>query len=728
MDVSQYLEIFLDETNEHLQNLNTQILILEQEPDNMDTINEIFRAAHSLKGMAGTMGYKRMQNLTHDMENVFSEVRNGNITVKANMIDILFQCLDALEEYNTNIRESADEGTNDNEPLIKQLNAILKGGAEPEAAPEKAAQPTADSSVETEAVAGDGNQKWQEMKLGDSEQTVIAEALHQGKKAYGMTVKVQEACILKAARAFLVFKAVEEFGEIIYSNPSAQDIEDEKFDLDFSLIVVTDEPLDKVLQAVRGVSEIEDVTAGVYEAGKHVAAAAEEEAGASEEKDVKEVPAAKEAPAKAEPVKETPAKAEIQKADAAKAAEPSAAKAAPAAGKNDKKPGTGKPIVNRTVRVDIEKLDTLMNLVSELIIAKNSLVSASATVEGNANSEVNDQIEYLESVTTSLHESVMKVRMVPIESVVTKFPRMIRDLSKKLDKKMELYMSGEETELDRTVVDEIGDPLMHLLRNSADHGLESAEVRKERGKPEVGSIFLDAYQDGNNVVIEVRDDGNGIDTESVKNKGIERGIITPEQAEIMTEKEIIDLLFNAGFSTAKTVSDVSGRGVGLDVVKSKIEALSGEVEVKTKLGEGSTWIIRLPLTLAIIQALMVVIGDEKYAISLGSIQTLEDIPASDVKLVQNKEVIHLRDIVIPLIRMTEILDIESTKDPNENLVVVIVKKGDKYAGLVVDELIGQQEIVIKSMGKYINKCKIISGATILGDGEVALILDANALI
>ena len=610
MDVSQYLEIFLDETNEHLQNLNTQILILEQEPDNMDTINEIFRAAHSLKGMAGTMGYKRMQNLTHDMENVFSEVRNGNITVKANMIDILFQCLDALEEYNTNIRESADEGTNDNEPLIKQLNTILKGSSEAEAEPAKAAE-TVDK-----AEADAGSQKWQEMKLGDSERTVIAEALHQGKKAYGMTVKVQEACILKAARAFLVFKAVEEFGEIIYSNPSAQDIEDEKFDLDFSLIVVADEPLDKVLQAVR----------------------------------------------------------------------------------------------------------------SELIIAKNSLVSASATVEGNASSEVNDQIEYLESVTTSLHESVMKVRMVPIESVVTKFPRMIRDLSKKLDKKMELYMSGEETELDRTVVDEIGDPLMHLLRNSADHGLESAEVRKERGKPEVGSIFLDAYQDGNNVVIEVRDDGNGIDTESVKNKGIERGVITPEQAEIMTEKEIIDLLFNAGFSTAKTVSDVSGRGVGLDVVKSKIEALSGEVEVKTKLGEGSTWIIRLPLTLAIIQALMVVIGGEKYAISLGSIQTLEDIPASDVKLVQNKEVIHLRDIVIPLIRMTEILDIESTKDPNENLVVVIVKKGDKYAGLVVDELIGQQEIVIKSMGKYINKCKIISGATILGDGEVALILDANALI
>ncbi|MCI8773375.1 MAG: chemotaxis protein CheA [Lachnospiraceae bacterium] len=721
MDVSQYLEIFLDETNEHLQNLNTQILILEQEPDNMDTINEIFRAAHSLKGMAGTMGYKRMQNLTHDMENVFSEVRNGNITVKANMIDILFQCLDALEEYNTNIRESADEGTNDNEPLIKQLNAILKGGAEPEAEEEK---PAAQKAAEAETAAE--GQKWQEMKLGDAEKTVIAEALHQGKKVYGLTVKVQEACILKAARAFLVFKAVEEFGEIISSNPSAQDIEDEKFDLDFSLIVVTDESLEKVVQAAKSVSEIDDVVGGVCETGKQVSAEPqEEEHAAVEEKAVKEEKSVQAVSAKEEPVKEVPAKAEVQKAAETSVQAP--AKAAPA-GKNDKKPATGKPIVNRTVRVDIEKLDTLMNLVSELIIAKNSLVSASETVEGNANSEVNDQIEYLESVTTSLHESVMKVRMVPIESVVTKFPRMIRDLSKKLDKKMELYMSGEETELDRTVVDEIGDPLMHLLRNSADHGLESAEVRKERGKPEVGSIFLDAYQDGNNVVIEVRDDGNGIDTESVKNKGIERGVITPEQAEIMTEKEIIDLLFNAGFSTAKTVSDVSGRGVGLDVVKSKIEALSGEVEVKTKLGEGSTWIIRLPLTLAIIQALMVVIGGEKYAISLGSIQTLEDIPASDVKLVQNKEVIHLRDLVIPLIRMTEILDIESTKDPNENLVVVIVKKGDKYAGLVVDELIGQQEIVIKSMGKYINKCKIISGATILGDGEVALILDANALM
>ncbi len=713
MDVSQYLEIFLDETNEHLQNLNTQILSLEQDPENMDTINEIFRAAHSLKGMAGTMGYKRMQTLTHDMENVFSEVRNGNIKVKADMIDVLFQCLDALEEYNTNIRESSDEGTNDNGALIKRLNDIMSDGSEDSSASAGQTQaPQAQAAAEA-AVGG-----FVGIKLNESQQSVLSEAIKQGKGVYGLTVKVQESCILKAARAFLVFKAIEETSEIIVSDPSSQDIEDEKFDLHFSLIIVSEADLNEVLTAARSVSEIEDVSGSALNLDD-VGAAETEESHAAETEG-----AAAEAPAQtAQPVRAAQTSAETPAAAPAESAQTPAPTPAPAA----KKAPVNKPVVNRTVRVDIEKLDTLMNLVSELIIAKNSLVSASA-MSGNSSQAVNEQIEYLESVTTSLHESVMKVRMVPIESTVNKFPRMVRDLQKKLGKKMELYMSGEETELDRTVVDQIGDPLMHLLRNSADHGLESAAVRKERGKPEVGSIFLDAYQDGNNVVIEVRDDGNGIDTKAVKNKAIERGVITPEQGDAMSEKEIIDLLFNAGFSTAKVVSDVSGRGVGLDVVKSMIESLSGEVEVKSKLGEGSTWTIRLPLTLAIIQALMVEIGNEKYAIALGSIQTIEDIPPSDVNLVQAKEVIQLRDLVIPLIRLNEILDIPSKKDPEENLVVVVVKKGDKLAGLVVDELIGQQEIVIKSLGKYISKCKIISGATVLGDGEVALILDANSLI
>lgn len=322
----------------------------------------------------------------------------------------------------------------------------------------------------------------------------------------------------------------------------------------------------------------------------------------------------------------------------------------------------------------------------------------------------------------------MKVRMVPIESVVNKFPRMIRDLSKKLNKSMELVMTGEDTELDRTVVDQIGDPLQHLLRNSADHGLESAEVRRKRGKPEKGTICLNAFQEGNNVIIEVSDDGNGIDTERVKEKAIEREIITPEQAEALSQKEIIDFLFMPSFSMAKKITDVSGRGVGLDVVKSNIEALGGDVEVKSVLGEGSKFIVRLPLTLAIIQALMVEVHDEKYAIALGSIQTIEDIPVSEIKYVQAKEVIHIRGLVIPIIRLEKILDLEPTGEEKESLTVVIVKKGEKFAGLVVDNLMGQQEIVIKSIGKYINNNKIISGATVQGDGEVAMILDANALM
>ena len=694
MDVSQYLEIFIDETKEHLQSLNTQILTLEQEPEDMDTINEIFRAAHSLKGMAGTMGYKRMQTLTHDMENVFSEVRNGTVKVNATVIDVLFQCLDALEEYLANIQSSADEGTNENENLIKALNEFLNGKTEQpkeEKAPEKAAE-KADAPQEGSADA-DKN-KWKDLQLKDSQVHVLSEAQKEGKKVIGLTVFVQETCILKAARAFLVYKTLEDLGEVIVSQPSAQDIEDEKFEFDFSVILVSDSDCEKAIAAAKNVSEIENVYGGYLEiTGEQTTEIASTQTDDTEK-------AQDNMPAVSNKGNDT--KQQVEKK---------------------------KPVVNRTVRVDIEKLDDLMNLVSELIIAKNSLVSATTAKSDAGSKSVNEQIEYLESVTTNLHESVMKVRMVPIESVVNKFPRMIRDLQKKLGKKMELYMSGEETELDRTVVDEIGDPLMHLLRNSADHGIEGdVNLRKKRGKSETGSIFLDAYQDGNNVVIEVRDDGNGIDVEAVKRKALERGTITEEQASVMSDKDIVNLLFLPSFSTAKVVSDISGRGVGLDVVRSKIESLSGEVEVKTVLGEGSTWTIRLPLTLAIIQSLMVIIGGEKYAIPLGTIQTIESIPPSGVKYVQQKEVINLRGNVIPIVRMSDVLGCQSERDADEDLIIVIVKKGDRQAGLVIDELTGQQEIVIKSLGKYINKSKVISGATILGDGEVALIIDPNALI
>ena len=697
MDVSQYLEIFIDETKEHLQNLSELLLVIEKEPEDKATINEIFRAAHSLKGMAGTMGFKRMQNLTHNMENVFSEIRNDKMKITASLVDTLFQCLDALETYLANIQETSDEGTDDNEPIIKLLNEFLATEGEVKQAEAAPAQDKAETTSAASVVNTDNNDlaKYMNIPLADFEKHAINEARKKGMKAYGFTVYLDPSCILKAARAFLVFKGIEEVGEVIKSDPSTQDIEDEKFELEFSVFVVSNESLEKVLSIIKHVSEIKDAVGG-------------------------ELPEIKEE-SKNEVVQDTPSTAEVHKEAAPAKTEDK--KAAPAK--------AGKPVANRSVRVDIDKLDVLMNLVSELIIAKNGLVSINNSSEdavavGRQN--FNEQIEYLERVTTSLHESVMNVRMVPIETVVNRFPRMIRDLSKKLGKKMELYMTGEETELDRTVIDEIGDPLMHLLRNSADHGLETAEVRAQRGKPEVGTIFLNAYQDGNNVVIEVGDDGNGIDVEKVRKKAIEKGTITAEQAEAMTDKDIVDLLFRPSFSTAEKISDVSGRGVGRDVVKSKIEALGGDVEVKTKLGEGSTFIVRLPLTLAIIQALMVKLGDEQYAISLGSIETLEDITKDDIKYVNSKEVIHLRDMVIPIIRLGKLLDVESTEEDNENMTVVIVRKGDRRAGIVVDSLIGQMEIVIKSLGSYINVNKMISGATILGDGDIALIIDANTLV
>ena len=522
----------------------------------------------------------------------------------------------------------------------------------------------------------------------------VNEALKKGLGVYEIDVTVDENCILKAARAFLVFKNLEGHCDVIKSEPSTQDIEDEKFDKKFTIVVVSKESMEDISGIIRNVSEIKSAEA------KAITTPFPE----SEETESKE-----EAKTEQTEVSEATSSKEAKKEETKKPSMLTQAKKAAAA--NSK-------AVSHTVRVDIDKLDVLMNLVSELIIAKNGLVSASISDDGETasnNQKFTEQIEYLERVTTNLHESVMKVRMMPIEGVISKFPRMIRDLNKKLNKKMELYITGEETELDRTVLDEIGDPIMHLLRNSADHGLESAEVRAERGKPEVGSIYLNAFQEGNNVVIEVADDGNGIDVEKVKSKAVEKGTLTQEQADALTEKEAIDLLFKPSFSTSDKITDVSGRGVGLDVVKSKIEAL-----VKTKYGEGSTFSIRLPLTLAIIQALMVKLGDEKYAISLGSIETIEDVPVGDIKYVHAKEVINLRGSVIPLIRLRDILDV-----PGE---VVIVRKGDKLAGLVVDSLIGQMEIVIKSLGKYININRMISGATILGDGSVALIIDANTLV
>ncbi|TCK97914.1 two-component system chemotaxis sensor kinase CheA [Natranaerovirga hydrolytica] len=689
MDISQYLEIFIEESKEHLQLLNESLLNLEKDPANIELVNEIFRVAHTLKGMSGTMGYKRMQKLTHDMENVLAEIRNEKIKTSANLLDVLFQSLDALEEYVDTIVNTGTEGENDNEKIIAALNAILNEETEEVVADKK---PEVKISVETEGQEDASLRKHKELTITEYEESAILKAYNENYKVYGLTIYIQETCILKSARAFIIFRTLENLGQVIKSNPSVQEIEDENFDNDFSVFLVSNETPEKIYEEIRTIAEVSDVL--LDEVSLEDAKIED-----SEEKDdiLEEINL----------VKDT--KKDIKKEEQQNSNQ------------------NNKPKTNRTVRVDIERLDNLMNLVSELIIIKNGLETIDVDTQDQ---NFNESIEYLERVTTNLHDAVMKVRMVPIERVFNRFPRMIRDLSRKLDKNIELNITGEDTELDRTVIDEIGDPLVHLLRNAADHGLETKNERAKTGKDEQGIINLTAYQDGNNVVIEVEDDGKGIDTDKVKEKAVSKGVISPEVAEAMTENEAIELLFKPSFSTAGEISDVSGRGVGLDVVKTKIETLGGDIEVRSTLGIGSKFIIRLPLTLAIIQALMVNLGQEKYAIPLNTIQTIEDIKKDEIKYVQSKEVIHLRGSVIPLVRLNEELHV--TKEENEEVLdyetVVIVNKGDRKAGFVVDSLIGQQEIVIKSLGKYLINIKMIAGATILGDGEVALILDVNTLV
>lgn len=688
MDMSQYLEIFIEESKEHLLALNQSLLVLEKNPDDTAMLNEIFRVAHTLKGMAGTMGYNRMGTLTHDMENVLQAIRNNELKISTELIDLLFKCLDALESYVDNIVNTGTEGTNDYTDIIKALGSTLTG--KDQKAVNKPAENTA-----AEAANKQSRLATADFDINQYEQNVINKAADVNMNAYKITVLLNKGCVLKSARAFVIFQCLEKNSEIIRSQPCVQDIEDEKFDFEFTVVVVSKQNAEFLNKELNGIAEVDDV---IIEALESKPVEVEEK-----QDDNQYI--------NNETMNDTKAGDDGD----TDAGEHEAAKVNTAA----VKPKTGK-----TVRVDIERLDVLMNWVSELIITKTRLEGLNS---GDRSLKFNEAVEYLERITTNLNDAVMKVRMVPVETVFNRFPRMIRDISRELGKEIDLLMTGEETELDRTVIDEIGDPLIHLLRNSADHGIESTEQRKKLGKPEAGHIYLRAYQAGNNVVIEVEDDGQGINIEKVKKKAIEKGLINKDIANSISNKDIIELLFKPSFSTADKVTDLSGRGVGLDVVKTKIEALGGVVEVETQENKGSKFIIRLPLTLAIMQALLVLIGAETYAIPLNSIKEIINISPDEIKLVQKQEVILLRNTVVPIVRLDRVLEVVKEEEEQKQLTVVIVKKGDKLSGFLVDHLIGQQEIVIKSLGKLLVGIKCIAGATILGDGNVALILDVNSL-
>ncbi|MDP4179463.1 MAG: chemotaxis protein CheA [Bacillota bacterium] len=685
MDMSQYLEIFIEESKEHLQGLNQSLLQLEKNPQDVPMLNEIFRVAHTLKGMAGTMGFNKMAKLTHDMENVLHALRSNEIKVSTDMVDLMFKCLDALDSYVNEVITKGSEGNEEYTDIINGLDNILKKKIDN--TPIKVA--TGDKNLQNEEKPS--NLSTLNFKMNQYEQNLVNKAVEMAMNVYKITIVLNKGCVLKSARSFIIFQTLERYSEIIKSEPRVEDIEDEKFDFEFTVIVISKKDEETFQKEITSIAEVEEVIISTIHASNF--------------QTVQEVIA-----------QETEQKTEQIGENQPEESEPENHKAVQTSKSNMK---TGK-----TVRVDIDRLDVLMNLVSELIIIKTRLEGLDE-IERTQN--YNEVIEYFERVTTSLHDAVMKVRMVPVETVFNRFPRMLRDISRSLGKELELNMSGEETELDRTVIDEIGDPLIHLLRNSADHGIESVEKRKETGKSEVGHINLRAYQDGNNVIIEVEDDGRGIDLEKVKKKAIEKGFVNKDVAKNLSQKDIIDFLFKPSFSTTEKITDLSGRGVGLDVVKTKIEALGGVVEVDTEAGKGSKFIIRLPLTLAIIQALLVQINEEKYALPLNTIREIIKVKPEDIKQVQKQEIILLRNIIVPIIRVGDILDVPPSQKNNKLLTVVIVKKGEKLSGFLVDNLIGQHEIVIKSLGKLLGGIRTIAGATILGDGNVALILDVNSL-
>ena len=679
---NQYMDMFLDESHEHLQSLNEGLLRLEENMEEIGAVNDIFRNAHTLKGMSATMGFAKIAELTHEMEDVLDLVRKEQLKLNEDIMDTLFKCLDSLEQMVDSVGNGEAEDVVDVTDLVAKLSSISKGTPPPAAAAPAAAAPAAAEA----AAAGS------ELDIDEIDLDVMKKAKEAGLHIYHVKVTLMETCVLKAARSVMVMHALDEVGDVIKSIPAAEDLEQEKFERSFDVVVTTANDAEAVQNAVDTVSEIEDIA--VEELDPDQFGKAAEAAPAA-------TPAAAAAPAAAEPAK----------------------KAAPAAAKPAAAPAK-KQHQSQSVRVDIEKLDTLMNLMGELVINKVRLEQIGQT---HRMSDLMETLEQMDRVTGDLQNIVMKVRMVPVSAVFNRFPRMVRDVSKELGKEINLTIEGEETELDRTVIDEIGDPIMHLLRNSLDHGVESPDKREAKGKPRVGEVGLIARHEGNNVVIMITDDGAGINADVSRRKAVEKGMISQDEADRLDDADAVRLIFLPGFSTAEQITDISGRGVGMDVVRSKIEALSGHVDVETHIDEGSVFKIKLPLTLAIIQAMLVQVQDEMYAIPLGSIDSTINIEPSDIQTVQNKEVIVLRGEIIPIIRMEEALQVPHTKDSDE-LFVVVVHAGEAKAGIVVDNLIGQQEIVIKTLGNLFAGLKLFGGATVLGDGKVALILDVATMI
>lgn len=693
MDMNQYLSMFIDESNDHLQSLNEKMLELEHSPEDLSIVQVIFRSAHTLKGMAATMGFEDLASLTHKMENVLDLVRNEKLQMKEPIFDVLFQSLDALESMVQDIM-AGGEGKLDVSHIVSSLQAIEKG------------EESSVSSVEATDVSSTGTASSMPA-LDEFQNSVLLQSLHDGQGVMFIKVTISKTSQLKSVRAYMVFDLLERSGDVIKTEPSVEQIEQDQFEYEFSLYYITQMQPEELKKAILNISEIEEVnviplTEEMLGLGSNEAAAAAE---------VMEKP-------EATPEADTDSKNnETSKAVPDNEKEKTARTAA--------KTNTA-PAASKTIRVDIERLDVLMNLFSELLIDRSRLEQLSNELE---HTDLIETVAHMSRVSSDLQNIVLKLRMVPVDTVFNRFPRMIRDLAKSLNKKVDLVITGAETELDRTVIDEIGDPLVHLLRNAVDHGVESISDRVESGKSETGTIQLRAFHSGNHVFIEIEDDGAGIYREKLLKIAISRGVVTEAESAEMTDEQVFQLLFAPGFSTAEKISDISGRGVGLDVVKAKITSLGGNVTIHSVPGKGTNFSVQLPLTLSIISAMLIKLGTEKYAIPLSSIVETGIVKKEIIRVIHGTRMISFREALIPYVSLAEFFQVEDYSDKDEDEIeIVVIRKGDQLAALAIDDFIGQNEIVIKTLGKYLPAIQGISGATILGDGQVALIIDPNGLI
>lgn len=675
-DMNQYLDLFLQEADEQLETLEQETLKLESDPSD-ERLQAIFRAAHTLKGSSRAMGFSHFAELTHEMENVLDLLRSGQLAVTLDSADCLLSCIDTLAQMKDSISAGQGDGQVETKALVIELQR-LQSGVSPVLSGKKSA---VSDSPQTTSIAPD---LWPALELASEESPV-----------FHAKIVLADDCAMKFVRVFMAINVAQQMGELLATHPAQEDLEEERFDSAFELVFHASGTIEEAEGLFKEISEIERVEVQPWQTPKPE----------------KQTLAAQESAPKLElQVNESLVKAQAE-------AKPEA---------QQRKSETG-----QTIRVDVARLDALMNLVGELVIDRTRIAQVaaelSAVTSHPAIEALNETVSHIGRISTDLQDQIMKARMLPIEVVFNRLPRVVRDLAHKLDKDINLVLEGGNTELDRSVIEVIGDPLLHLIRNSLDHGIELPDQREASGKPRTGTVTVKASHQENHMVIEIKDDGRGIDPNRLKAKAVETGRLTQDQADKMSDREALHLIFGSGFSTAKEVSEVSGRGVGMDIVRSNLQKLGGMIDVDSKVGEGSTFTLRLPLTLAIIRGLLVREDGNVFVLPLGSVVETLFFKEEEVQSINQKEVILLRGVTTPLVRLPHLFE-GGAKASDKPGYVVIVGLAESRVGLVVQDLVGEQEVVIKSLSGFVGELKGISGATILGDGRVALIVDVSSAL